>query len=567
MVEPRPETAAEALLLRLADHGITHLLANAGTDFAPLIEGLVRLRATGANVPEALPIAHETCAVAMAHGYWLASGRPLAVGLHTNVGLANAVMGLINGATDEIPMLVLSGRTPILERGRLGARDLPIHWGQEMRDQAGMVRELVKWDYELRFPEQISDLVDRALAIAQTDPMGPVYLSLPREVLCARIDRPLPREPVQRPATACQPTGSAIAEVADILAHAERPLVVAQRSGREAAGMAALVRLAEALAAPVVEHWPVRISFPASHPLHAGFDPHPLVAEADAILVVDALVPWLPQRASPRPGCTIVALGPDPLFKRTPVWGFPVQRALAGDPTATMDALATAVEARTRGERESRAARRDAVARRLGGWREAARARAREGIGAPMTAAWASVCIAEAIGEEGVVFTELGLDPAVVQRDRPGSWFGHAMAGGLGWAVPAALGAQLADRTRLVIAAVGDGSYLFANPVACHQIAAANDLPVLTIVLDNGMWNAVRRSTLAVYPDGHAGRANRMPLTSLEPRPDFAAICAACGGFGRRVRDGRELPAALAEALRVVRTERRQALLQLEVRP
>lgn len=567
MAEPRPETPAEALLLRLADHGITHFLANAGTDFAPLIEGLVRLRAAGAKVPEALPIAHETCAVAMAHGHWLATGRPLAVGLHTNVGLANAVMGLINAATDEIPMLVLSGRTPILERGRFGARDLPIHWGQEMRDQAGMVRELVKWDYELRFPEQVSDLVDRAIAIALTDPMGPVYLSLPREVLCAPFDRPLPREPVQRPAAPCAPAAAAIEEVADILARAERPLVVAQRSGRDPAGMAALVRLAEALAAPVTEHWPVRISFPAGHPLHCGFDPHPLVSEADAILVVDALVPWLPHRARPQPDCAVVAIGPDPIFRRSPVWGFPVHRALAGAPIATMEGLAVAVEARTGHERERRDARRDAVVRRLGGWREAARARAREGTAAPMSAAWASLCVAEAIGEEGIVFTELGLDPAVVQRNRPGSWFGHAMAGGLGWAVPAALGAQLADRGRLVIAAVGDGSHLFANPVACHQIAAANDLPVLTIVLDNGMWNAVRRSTLAVYPDGHAARANRMPLTSLEPRPDFAAVCSACGGFGRRVHDGRELPAALAEALRVVRTERRQALLQLEVRP
>ncbi|MDW8340777.1 MAG: thiamine pyrophosphate-requiring protein [Geminicoccaceae bacterium] len=567
MVEPRPETAAEALLLRLARHGVAYLLANAGTDFAPLIEGIVRLRMLGATVPEPLPIAHETCAVAMAHGYWLVSGRPLAVGLHTNVGLANAVMGLINAASDEIPMLVLSGRTPVLERGRLGARDLPIHWGQEMRDQTAMVREVVKWDYELRFPEQIVELIDRACAIAQSAPCGPVYLSLPREVLCEHYEGTFPREPLQSPSLSALPELAAIEETARVLAEAERPLLVAQRSGREAAGMAGLVRLAEALGAPVVEHWPVRISFPASHPLHAGFDPHPLVTEADAILIVDAIVPWLPHRATPPPGCTVVALGPDPLLRRIPIWGFPVHRALPGEPAAVLHALAEAVERLPAAARARCAARRAAVARRRGEWRLAARARAREGCGAPMTASWASLCLAEAIGQDGVVFTELGAEPAVVQRDRPGSWFGHTMAGGLGWALPAALGAQLADRDRLVVAAVGDGSYLFANPVACHQIAAANGLAVLTLVFDNGMWNAVRKSTLAVYPDGHAARANRMPLTALEPRPDFAAICRACGGFGRRVRDGRELPAALTEALRVVREERRQALVQIEVAP
>ena len=124
----------------------------------------------------------------MAHGYWLATGRPLAVMVHVNVGLANTLMGVINAARDNVPLLLLSGRTPYGEGGRLGARDLPIHWGQEMRDQGAMLREMVKWDYELRLPEQVPELIDRALAIAMSPPMGPVYLSLPREVLCAEID-------------------------------------------------------------------------------------------------------------------------------------------------------------------------------------------------------------------------------------------------------------------------------------------------------------------------------------------------------------------------------------------
>lgn len=567
MEATRVETAAEALLVRLAQRGIGYLFANAGTDFAPLIEGLCRLRAVGVPVPEALPIAHETAAVAMAHGHWLVTGRPQAVGLHTNVGLANAVMGLINAASDEVPMLVLSGRTPVTETGRLGSRDLPIHWGQEMRDQAAMLRELVKWDYELRFPEQVPDLIDRALAIATSPPAGPVYLSLPREVFCAAAPHVLEPSPRQVPAATTLPAAAAIDEAADWLARAERPLLIAQRSGREPAGMAALVRLAEAAALPVVEHWPVRISFPADHPLHAGFDPHPLVREADLVLILDAPVPWLPAKANPPAGCRVIALGADPLQARIPVRGFPADLVLAGDPTATLEALADAVAERLRGHEDRLARRRAAVGRLHVAWREAARELAARGAGTPMSAAWVGRCLAEAIGPEGVVFAELGVDAAQLARTRPGSWFAHALSGGLGWALPAALGAQLADRRRLVVATVGDGSYLFANPVACHQIAAANDLPILTIVLDNGMWNAVRKSTLAVHPEGHAARANRMPLTSLEPRPDHAAICAACGGWGRRVRDGAALPGALAEALRVVREERRQALLHLEVAP
>ncbi len=215
---PRVETAAEALLVRLAQRGVEFVLANAGTDFAPLIEGLCRLRSVGTPVPEMLPIAHESVAVAMAHGYWLVTGRPQAVMLHTNVGLANAVMGLINAAADEVPILALSGRTPVTETGRVGSRDLPIHWGQEMRDQAAMVRELTKWDYELRFPEQVADLVDRALAIAASPPRGPVYLSLPREVLCAPRSEVLDPPPRQVPATSSRPDPAAIAEAAAWLA-------------------------------------------------------------------------------------------------------------------------------------------------------------------------------------------------------------------------------------------------------------------------------------------------------------------------------------------------------------
>src|SRR5919197_1625557 len=127
-----------------------------------------------------------------AHGYYLVTGKPQAVMVHVSVGTANALMGLINASRDHVPMLFTSGRTPLTEGGLLGSGDLPIHWGQEMFDQGGMLRELVKWDYELREPVQTEAVVDRALAIAMSEPRGPVYLSLPREVLA----KPWPGTPL-----------------------------------------------------------------------------------------------------------------------------------------------------------------------------------------------------------------------------------------------------------------------------------------------------------------------------------------------------------------------------------
>ncbi|NQV56370.1 MAG: hypothetical protein HQ503_10970, partial [Rhodospirillales bacterium] len=151
---PQPTTAAEAFLMALKANGVDYLFANAGTDFAPVIEGLANQGSHSEYLPEALVIPHETAAAAMPHGYYLMTGRPQAMMVHVNVGLANSVMGVINAASENIPLLVMAGRTPVTEHERLGSRITPIQYGQEMRDQGGMIRESTKWDYELRYPEQ-----------------------------------------------------------------------------------------------------------------------------------------------------------------------------------------------------------------------------------------------------------------------------------------------------------------------------------------------------------------------------------------------------------------------------
>ena len=145
-------------------------------------------------------------------------------------------------------------------------------------------------------------------------------------------------------------------------------------------------------------------------------------------------------------------------------------------------------------------------------------------------------------------------------------FFQNPISGGLGWGFPAALGIQLADRDRLVIATMGDGSYMFANPVACHQIAEALELPLLTVVFNNGIWNAVRSSTLGIFSKGYAAKANIVPLTSLEPAPDYCKVAEASRAWTARVERADQLDAVLEEAVRVIREERRQVLLDVVVR-
>src|SRR5262249_36291752 len=146
----------------------------------------------------------------------------------------------MNASRENVALLLTAGRSPLTETGLLGSRDGYIHWAQEMYDQAGMIREIVKWDYELRNAEQLTTVVDRALAIAASEPRGPVYLSLPREVIAApAVGTEL--SPARLAAAApAAPDASAIAATAQVLSRAKRPLIVTANAGRDTSAFAAL---------------------------------------------------------------------------------------------------------------------------------------------------------------------------------------------------------------------------------------------------------------------------------------------------------------------------------------
>src|SRR5215467_5739173 len=213
-------TVSDAYLALLADRGIDYLFANAGTDFAPIIEAYAKAQALGTKVPQPVTVPHENVAINMAQGYYLVTGRPQAVMVHVNVGTANAICGLINGWRGNLPVLFTSGRTPFTEEGEImGMRSGEIHWPQEMRDQRAMVREFVKWDYELPNGEVMETAIDRALNIAMAEPKGPVYMTLPRETLAAPINNFRYQSP-SRHATPSPPFPdlNAIDRAADMLA-------------------------------------------------------------------------------------------------------------------------------------------------------------------------------------------------------------------------------------------------------------------------------------------------------------------------------------------------------------
>jgi acetolactate synthase-1/2/3 large subunit len=557
------ESTADAYLELLAARGVEYFFANAGTDFAPLIEAYARRSAQGQASPRPITVPHEVPAVAMAHGYTMVTGRAQVVMVHVIVGAGNAAGGVINAARSNVPMLFSAGRNPLTEAGDAGSRDRPIHWAQEAFDQAGMLREFVKWDYELKRFDQLETVVDRALTLAQSEPRGPVYLTLPREVLAERHEAIEYADPARAVVPAATlPDPAAVAEVAGMLAAARNPIIITKAVGRDPGAVPALVRLAEALGAPVFDQFHTYVNFPQDHALHGGFDAAPHLEESDAILVVESDVPWFPQMKRPRPETRVIHLGVDPLFSRYPVRGFPADAALAGTPRLAVAALADAVAGRVdRAAVADRRARWTAAGARR---REAAVAKGQAVRGdAPIDMLWLSRAIGDVVDDRTIVVNEYDLDATQCTFTRPGSYFAAPPSGGLGWGLGAALGAKLASPDHTVICCVGDGAYIFGSPTASHFVSRAYNLPVLFVVFNNRTWNAVKRAVQTYARDGWAVRTDAMPLTALEPSPDYEMLCRASGGHGEKVEDPAALPDALRRALRIVREEKRQVVLNV----
>src|SRR6202142_2426364 len=484
----RPAIAAGAFLRALADHGVDYFFCNTGTDFPPIVEAFSRAKKTNAKVPKPILIPHENLAVGMAHGAYLMTGRPQAVMVHTTVGTANTINNLINLSRDRVPLVLSAGRTPITEKGSFGSRNRPIQWGQEMFDQAGVVREWVKWDYELRVPARVGDMVARGGEVARAHPRGPVYLMLPREPLSAPLSEPIAPMKPRAQAAPVHPDPKTIATLAEWIVAAERPLIIA--SALPAAAVPALAHLAERCAIPVVTHNPRTVCLPSSHSMHFGYEPGALLADADLVIAIDSDAPWIPSLQHPPAGAHVVHIGEDPFFVRYPMRTFPSDLAIQAGTANTLQALNGAVEQRLQMAEARIAARRARLTERMRNRR--AQLAKDSAAGERISPEYLSRCISEAVDIDAVIFNEYSLRAGHFLREKPGTFYALGPAGGLGWGFGAALGAKRAAPEKLIVATLGDGAYMFSNPGAGNWVSASYGLPILTILFNNSRYGAVR---------------------------------------------------------------------------
>ena len=542
------DSAAWAFLTRLKQHGVDRMYCNSGTDFAPIIEAYESAsNEERRGFPELLTITHETVAVGMAHGAYLVTGDTQAIMVHVHVGLANALMGVINQQSDNIPVLVFAGKTPITEFSEDGARMTPQQSGQDVFDQNGICRQFLKWDSELRHPEQIVDLVDRMIHLSRQHPQGPTMLSLPRETLAGPVpghrDSRLPIARTQSRTAASLPGG-----LTEALERAKRPLIIIQKTDPSGELAAAVDRLARHHGIAVIEPFALRNVCDSDASYHLGYQSNKIVSSADVILVIESPCPWI-QRFESLEASHVFHVGHDPLWSNLPSRSHTATEFVAGDPAQTVSLIEssletadTMIEDRLRWiqtERESRSENRFSVIDR-------------HGSANILSPALLGDRLRRHLTEDTVVFSELGPPQDFAGPRFANQWYTPPFSGGLGWGVPAAIGAKLACPSRRVIACVGDGSFLFANPLSCFHTMNTFHVPILIIVLNNAAWNATRRAAYNMYPDGSAARNESPVLTDLSPQLPFSAVAEACSVAARQVNMVTEIEGALDWAMETI---------------
>src|SRR5262247_2133223 len=540
---PMPFTSGkQAFLEILKQEGVEVMFGNPGTTELPLMDGLAR--EPGIRYILAL---QESVAIAMADGYAQASGKLAAVNVHTSPGLGNAMGMLYDAMKAGSPMLLTAG-----QHDQAMNLTEPILWS----DLLPVARPYVKWSHEITRLDDLPRAVRRAAKTARAHPTGPVFISLPVDVLNA--ERQVDLLETTRVAPRIRGDKAAIEAAADLLVKAERPIIISGDAVAHGDGLAEMVEVAELLGAPVyAECVPSTCSFPFTHPLYAGAFPRlgppirALLMKHDLILSVggDLFTLSLPSDVEPMPeGLPVIHLDLDP-------WeigkNYPAKVAIQGDPKASLPDLAEALRRRLSPEALKAA---KARTEELGKAREARiadlkkRAQAEAGL-TPITPLSLVAAVAEATPDDAIVVDESissggGLRDLLTSRDAK-AFFG-LRGGGIGWGLPAALGIKLAQPGRPVVALVGDGSAMYT--IQSLWTAAHDSIPVVYVIFNNASYRILKQRTLALK--GFSAEADKyVGLDLVNPAIDFVGMARSLGVPGELCEKTPDIGPALKRGL------------------
>ncbi len=545
---------------------IPYVALNPGSTFRGLHDSLVNY---GGNQPPMILCPHEEIAVAVAHGYAKATGRPMAAIVHDTVGLLHCTMALYYAYLDRVPLLLLGATGPV----DTTRRRPHIDWIHSGVHQAQPIRDYIKWDRQPTSAPEVVDSFARAYRVAIQPPPGPVYLcydvGFQEDVLDETVS--LPDLARVGPGTRPHPDPQALDEAAGLLLGARMPVILAGYAGRDPAAFHQLVRLSEAVGAAVVDlNW--RLNFPTTHPLNVSHAEHDILAHADVVLAVDVKDLYGPLTRRERvtgerqrlisPDCKLIELGYRDL--NISKWSdefqqlVPVDLQIFADPGATLRLLAESVCRRLRGdETRSRVAE-------IGATHRAARARwqqeARQDWNAvPMTTARLASEIWAVIREEDWVLTANTLEDWALKLwdfDRPGRHPGKSL--GTATQIGIALGVALAHRGsgRVVVDIQPDGDLMF--DASALWVAANQRLPLLVVMYNNrAYYNDWEHQIEIAHHRGTPVENASIGQAINDPAPDFAQLARAFGWYAEGpIEDGAGVADALRRALAVVKAGR-----------
>jgi benzoylformate decarboxylase len=532
----------QAFLEILKQEGVEVMFGNPGTTELPLMDGLAR----ETRIRYILAL-QEAVAIAMADGYAQASGKLAAVNVHTSPGLGNAMGMLYDASKAGSPLLLTAG-----QHDQAMNLTEPILWS----DLPPVARPYVKWSHEITRLEDLPRAVRRAAKTAKAHPTGPVFLSLPVDVLNAERDIDLLE--TTRVAPRIRGDQAAIEAAADLLVKAERPILISGDAVAHGDGLDEMAEVAELLGAPVYgECVHSTCSFPFTHRLYQGTFPRlgppirQLLMRHDLIFSVggDIFTLSLPSDVEPMPeGVTLIHMDTDP-------WeigkNYPAKVAILGDPKATLPELAEAIRKRlTPAANKAAQARAEA----LGKAREAKIAdlkqRAqRESGQTPISPLALVAAVAEAMPDDAVVVDESissgnGLRELLRSRD-PKGYFG-LRGGGIGWGLPASLGIKLAQPSRPVVALVGDGSAMYT--IQSFWTASHDSIAVVWVIFNNASYRILKQRTLALK--GFSAEDDKyVAMDLVNPRLDYVGLAKAQGVPGELVEKSADVGPAIHRGL------------------
>ena len=559
----------DVLLELFQNHGIEYIFCSPGSEWVPVWEGLAKRYSHGESNIKYINCRHEILAVSAATGYSKATGQLTAVLLHANFGPLLGAMAIRAAQWARAPVIICSSYTSDYgeDGGGVGRQS---HWLSFMSDIGGpstLVRSFVKWSNTVTSKETLIDSIIRGCQIAQTDPLGPVFIAIPKELIL----KSLPGTKIPSSASVlsrAQPHYDDLEEIARQLLASKQPIIITEHVGENPEAVTKMAELAELLSIPVFEGIsPVFANFPKNHPLHQGYDATEALNEADTILIIGAITPWYPPSAFPQNSASTIVLDDDPLRPRLPYYGYQNDLVIGGDIKQSLAELVNIVRNHIKGSDYPVSIYQERLERyktkhnqMVEDWISEAHA---EKSNKPISPKWFYYVANKLLPSNSISIIETVTHTRYAYRYLTGAKrYFRTNGGGLGIGLGIAIGTKLAYRDTPVIYHVGDGSFNYNPVLAGLGLCQEYQLPIMTIILNNGSYAAMRIEHQTYFPNGWAATRDSYIGVDILPRPDYTKVAEAFNMHTERLEDPNSIEPALKSALQNI-TSGKPALLDV----